>query len=73
MKIINRTDNTWTPYKLMKKEIYNDADIAHLCAPGIHPTTGEVITHYRKLKNDPTLAKKLDNRFWKRIWEHNKG
>jgi hypothetical protein len=28
-------------------------DIEHFCVPVVHPKTGEVITKYRKLANDP--------------------
>lgn len=31
-------------------------DIEHLCMPAIHPVTGELISSYSKLKNDPATA-----------------
>ena len=37
-----------------------DINIEHYCAPVMHPVTGETITQYKKLKNDPLL---------KDIWE----
>ena len=38
-----------TPQPTTTREI----DIKHLCAPIIHPITGEHITNYMKLKNNP--------------------
>ena len=49
--IIDNQDSTTTP----SEEIHFQADIQHLCAPFIHPTTGEIITSYKKLANDPAL------------------
>ena len=37
-----------------------DINIEHYCAPVIHSVTGNTITQYKKLKNDPLL---------KDIWE----
>ena len=31
----------------------SNVNIEHLCAPMVHPVTGEMITSYRKLKDDP--------------------
>ena len=30
-----------------------DTDIEHMCAPVVHPVTGETITKYQKLAQDP--------------------
>ena len=30
-----------------------DVDVKHFCAPVVHPITGETITQYQKLKDDP--------------------
>ena len=37
------------------EEIHYTADIQHFCAPVIHPTTGEIITSYKKLAKDPEM------------------
>ena len=40
------------------KETTLPPDIEHLCMPAIHPITGESISSYNKLKNDPATAKR---------------
>ena len=49
----------WTPRKYIqgKKEENADHDIEHFCAPVVHPDTGETITNYKKLANDPIMSK----------------
>ena len=37
----------------MKHPLYNNLNPRHYCAPVIHPTTGEIITKYSKLANEP--------------------
>ena len=37
----------------MKHPLNDDLNPEHYCAPVIHPTTGEIITKYSKLANDP--------------------
>ena len=45
---------TFVPAKLATTQGTNDTpDIEHFCAPVVHPRTGEVITKYAKLANDP--------------------
>ena len=55
-------DNTyaWTPRKYLqgeKEDVYTNHDIKHVCAPVVHPETGETITSYKKLANDPVMRK----------------
>ena len=73
LEIIDGNDNKWTPYKLMKKEAYNEAYITYFCAPVIHPRTGEAITQYRKLRNNPTLAEKWTTAFGREFWNLTQG
>ena len=42
------------------KEIHSQENLQHFCAPVIHPTTGELITSYKRLAKDPDL---------KEVWE----
>lgn len=50
---------TWTPRKYLQgeKDINYDRDIEHFCALVVHPETGETITSYKKLANDPRMNK----------------
>ena len=50
--------NHWTPRAFFTASPTTgnsilDVDIDHLCAPVIHPITGEMITKYQKLVKDP--------------------
>jgi hypothetical protein len=51
----NNSPAIHTPWKLeVPPPTPDDApDIEHFCAPVVHPKTGEVITKYQKLANDP--------------------
>ena len=50
------------------EEYHSMANIHHFCAPVIHPTTGELITSYKKLANDPEMKVIWQTRFGK-DWE----
>ena len=52
-------DNQDSTDKTME-EVHAPDNLQHFCAPVIHPTTGEIITSYKKLTEDPTL---------KEVWE----
>ena len=57
LPIINDNQDSLTkPYE----EIHSQENLQHFCAPVIHPTTGELITSYKRLENDPEL---------KEVWE----
>jgi hypothetical protein len=47
----------WTPESLEQAPptivSSDDVDIEHFCAPVVHPITGETISKYQKLKDDP--------------------
>ena len=45
----------WTPRRLETTTCAQSEQATHFCAPVIHPSTGEVITQYKKLAKDPTL------------------
>jgi hypothetical protein len=47
------------------KTKYTDVDLEHLCAPVIHPDTGELITKYQKLQRDPVLKETWTTAFGK--------
>ena len=53
-------EDKWTPKTFITASTGNshgdnnyDVDVEHFCAPVVHPVTGETITQYRKLKDDP--------------------
>ena len=46
-------DNQYSITKT-SEEIHSQENIQHFCAPVIHPTTGELITSYKILSNDPS-------------------
>ena len=52
-------DNQDSTDKTME-EVHAPDNLQHFCAPVIHPTTGQIITSYKKLTKDPTL---------KDVWE----
>ena len=47
------------------EELYYREDIQHFCAPVIHPSTGEIITSYKKLSKDPELREVWETAFGK--------
>ena len=47
-------DNQDSTIKTME-EVHAPDNLQHFCAPVIHPTTGEIITSYKRLVNDPKL------------------
>ena len=57
-------DDRWTPRDILdhspterqSHENFYDLDIEHFCAAVVHPDTGETITKYKKLANDPNNA-----------------
>jgi hypothetical protein len=46
----------FTPQKLVPPTYNDSANYAHFAAPMIHPTTGEIISSYKRLMNDPATA-----------------
>ena len=57
-------NDLWTPRDILENspteratsENMYDVDISHFCAAVVHPDTGETITKYKKLANDPKNA-----------------
>ena len=55
----------WTPRDILHhspterqtSENFHDVDIEHFCAAVIHLDTGETVTQYKKLANDPNNEK----------------
>ena len=47
-------DNQDSTNKTME-EVHAPYNLQHFCDPVLHPTTGEIITSYKKLTKDPTL------------------
>ena len=57
-------DNQDSTSKTME-EVHAPDNLQHFCAPVIHPTTGEIITSYKKLVKDPTLRDVWETGFGK--------
>ena len=47
------------------EEVHAPENLQHFCAPVIHPTTGEIITSYKRLANDPKLRDVWETSFGK--------
>ena len=46
-------------------EIHSQKNLQHFCAPVIHPTTDEIMTSYKRLKNDPKFREVWETGFGK--------
>jgi len=46
----------FTPRKLVPPTYTDSTNYAHFAAPMIHPTTGEIISSYKRLMHDPATA-----------------
>jgi hypothetical protein len=53
------------PKNLRPKNTMTAANLEHLAMPMIHPTTGETITSYKKLMNDPVMMEICKTTFGK--------
>ena len=47
------------------EEIHSQANLQHFCAPVIHPMTGEIITPYKRLANNPKFREVWETGFGK--------
>ena len=47
------------------EEVHAPENLQHFCAPVIHPTTGEIITSYKRLVNDPKFRNVWETGFGK--------
>ena len=47
------------------EEVHAPENLQHFCASVIHPTTGEIITSYKRLVNDPKFRDVWDTSFGK--------
>jgi hypothetical protein len=52
-EVWNNSPQHFTPANLRPKEDVTAANLEHLAMPMVHPTTGETISSYKKLMNDP--------------------
>jgi hypothetical protein len=56
----------FTPHKLIPTESNkNVQNFAHFASPMVHPTTGETISSYKRLMNDPETAEVWQTAFGK--------
>ncbi len=55
----------FTPRKLVPPTYNDSANYAHFVASMIHPTTGEIISSYKRLMNDPATAEVWQTAFGK--------
>jgi hypothetical protein len=53
------------PRKLVPPTYTDSTNYAHVAAPMIHPTTGEIISSYKRLMNDPATAEVWQTAFGK--------
>ncbi len=51
----DNSNPNFTPKNLWPKEKTNATNLEHLAMPMVHPTTGEIITIYKKLMHDPAM------------------
>ena len=61
-KVYAEVDETWLPNDFIVAQpaqrnhdgtTIGAIDVEHFCAPVVHPVTGEIITSYKKLADDP--------------------
>jgi len=64
-KVCNNSPQHFTPTNLRPKEAATAANLEHLAMPIIHPTTGETISSYKKLMNDPATMEIRQTAFGK--------
>jgi hypothetical protein len=55
-EVWNNSAPSYTPKNLRPKDNATAANLEHLVMPMIHPTTGETITSYKKLMNNPATT-----------------
>ena len=64
----------WTPRLFLASSLSQmdnnlNVDVEHFCAPVVHPITGETITSYKKLANNPATKEIWQTGFGKE-WGH---
>ena len=64
-EVWNNSPQHFTPKNLRPKEAATAANLEHLAMPMIHPTTGETISSYKKLMNDPATMEIWQTAFGK--------
>ena len=74
-KVWDAPDDRWTQQDLLDhsptehqtNENFYDVDIEHFCKAVVHPDTGETITKYKPLANDPNNAELRE--LWGKVLE----
>ena len=64
-KVWNNLPQHFTPANLRPKGNAIAANLEHLAMPMVHPTTGETISSYKKLMNNPTTMEIWQTAFGK--------
>jgi hypothetical protein len=64
-EVWNNLPQQFTPKYLRPKKIATAANLEHMAMPMIHPTTGETISSYKKLMNDPATMEIWQTAFGK--------
>ncbi len=64
-EVWNNSPQHFTPKNLRPTEAATAANLEHLAMQMIHPTTGEMISIYKKLMNDPATMEKWQTAFGK--------
>jgi hypothetical protein len=53
----SKSPDIFTPSKLQSKSNPSCLDLEQVAMPMVHPTTGKIISSYKRLMNDPATAK----------------
>ena len=64
-EVWNNSPQLVTPENLRPKEDLTATNLEHLAMPMVHPTTGELISSYKKLMNDPATIEIWQTAFGK--------
>jgi hypothetical protein len=64
-EVWNNSPQHFTPKNLRPKEAATAANLEHLAMPMVHPMTGETISSYKKLMNDPATMEIWQTAFGK--------
>jgi hypothetical protein len=64
-EVWNNSPQHFTPKNLRPTEAATAVNLEHLAMPMIHPTTGETISSYKKLMNDPATMEIWQTAFGK--------
>ena len=62
--VMTHRPSAFTPGN-MKHPLSDDFNLKHYCAPVIHPNTGQIITKYSRLTNEPETREVWTTEFGK--------